>query len=177
MAIDYCSEALGNHELVNCGAWQKGGVDAIAVMETDHTITDFTSASEWNTNISSGKVEIVKQVTGELPEASDIEVDNPIGGGNPTVNDGFQWTFVVEDSNISASNDTFWEGVNKKTIYLTYRLKNSGEIGYISDPVEAIAKPIVPKNKSDLQKYMVTFKWEGREFPARYTEPSGIFDV
>jgi len=177
MAISYCSEAFGNHELINCGAWEKGGIDAIAVMETDHTITDFTNASQWTTNITSGKVEIVKQVAGELPEASDVDVDNPVGGGNPQINDGFTWTTTIEDANVSATNDSFWEGVNGKTIYLTLRLKNSGQILYISDAVEAIAKPIVPKNKTDLQKYMVTFRWEGRTFPARYTEPSGIFDV
>ena len=180
MAFDYCNGSLIDHELIPCGNYKKSGFPAYAVLEQDHGITDFTSSSEWNNAIASGKVKIVKQIKGELVEPTAIEGENPVGGQIETITDGISWEFSVMDSNATVNNDGFYEDLNKRTVYIVPFSNRANEIYVVEQDCRCFARPVIPgAGGQAYQYYQVNFTWESDsdEFFDRYTAPAGMFTV
>lgn len=179
MAFDYCNAALTDHELIECGNWKKGSINAYAIIESFDLIADPSDPSDWLAAIAAGDVKVVKQVKGEMPDPSVIEGENPIGGGRATVNDGHDYTLEIQDYNVSAANDTFYENVNPRTTAIAVYLPKSNEIKVVYQEVNFNARPVVPMASTEKQHYLVTASWEApnNEFPVRYPAPAGIFTV
>lgn len=177
--MSYCYVDLPEHERVQCDDYPVGGMDAIAILETDANIADYSSASDWTTAANAGKTRIVKGIKGEFPDASPIEGDNPVGCGAETILDGFNFTLVIEDYNSMAENDDFWATANGRTVNIAWRECEQGQIRVVEEPVTVVAIPANnPKSNTEKQRYMVTLKWRGKRdsYPVRYDEPTGIFD-
>ena len=62
MAFDYCNAPLTPHELIACGNWKKGSINALAIIEDATLLVDYESAADWNAAIAAGDVKIIKQI-------------------------------------------------------------------------------------------------------------------
>lgn len=180
MAFDYCNEAFGEHELIACGNWKKSGFDAIAFLEQDNSITDYTSPTEWNAAIAAGEAVIVKQIKGELPAAAKLEGENPIGGGVESIADGIDWTFNATDSNTTDNNDGFWETMNKRQVYVVLHNPRENEIYVAEQNATIFAVQNIPGGSGrEYQNYTIEVKWESDvdQLLQRYDAPAGIFEA
>lgn len=177
--LNYCFTQLTDHERVQCGAYKRGGIDSIAIIDSDANISNYASAAAWQTAIDAENVKIIKGIKAEFPEGSKIEGENPIACGAETVLDGHDFTIVLKDFNVSAVNDEFWATANGQSYYVAYRLCNEDEIVVIELPVTVKAtQAIVPMSNKEKQYYAVTleFSADANWYPARYAEPAAIFD-
>jgi hypothetical protein len=179
MAFDYCNLPLQDHELIACGNWKKGSINAFAIIEDSTLIGVLGDPADWNAAIAAGDVKIVKQVKGEMPEPSVIEGSNPVGGGRENITDGYSYTLEIQDYNVSTNNDTFYESLNNRVTQLAFYLPKSNEVMYVVDEVTFNARPVVPMSSTEKQHYLITASWDASasEFPLRSAAPAGIFTV
>jgi len=176
---NYGCASLPTHQQVVCNDYAVGGISAVATLECDHTITDFTNATQWNTNIASGKVKLFLGVKGEIPAPSPVQVDNPIGCGAAQILSGMDNTATWRDSNVNASNDDLYAKLNQRRLFVAVFMCEQDEIRVSESPVDFTAVPtIVPANNREMQMYNVTaaFFTKVGEIPFQlYDAPSGIF--
>ena len=71
MSILYCNTPLPTYVEDLC-ANEPGRIIAIALMGSDHTVTDPTDQSQWTSNIADGKVVIIKGVRGDRPKSTPV---------------------------------------------------------------------------------------------------------
>ena len=180
----YCCEDIGTHT-PSCGnEILRGGFGALAVLDPDHEITDYSDAAEWRAEIAAGRVVIINEIQGEFPEVSEIESDSLNGCGSETDLDGFDQTFVWQDKAVKQSNNEVYEALNGCQKYLvvfdcqpsgTDKLKVIDEnlVSFVCKP------PIGETSKKTKQRYMCTAKWssEPDQFPEIVDAPDGIFNV
>lgn len=176
--LDYCFSALPDFEQIQCARWLKGGISGLILYETEATIADFTVLANWTTLINNGDATKLLNISGEFPDGSPVEGDNPIGCGSDTVVDGFDFVLNVMDSNVTANNDTYWAGINGQTYYMAvYHCENS-QLWIVTQPVTVVAIPAnTPKSRKEKQRYNVQLKWSTDKdwYPTRITSPTGLF--
>lgn len=178
-SLNYCFGELLDHVRLQCAVYLKGGIDAIAIIESDSSITNYSSVSQWTAAIAAESVKIIKGIKGEWQDGSPVEGENPVGCGNETVLDGFDHTIGIMDYNVSADNDAFWASLNNRRFYLAIRLCNESQILVIELPVNVFALTSnVPMSNKEKQRYKVEFKFSAPSdwYPIRVAEPAGIFD-
>ncbi len=176
---DYCFAALGEHEQNQCGELLFGGSDAVAVLELDHAINDWTDESEWAAAIAADKARIVKGVKGNFPDPSPVTSPNPQGCGPANKTTGYDYTFAWLDSNVNGVNDVFYSDLNKRTLYLVWFECSEGEIRVVERKVLFQAFPAsLPEANTDYQAYNVTATWSAPVdwYAPRYAAPTGIFE-
>lgn len=151
----------------------------MAFLECNHTIVDFTSASQWNAAISNGTARLLLDVKGEIPDPSPVMVDNPIGCGATQTMIGQDNTVNWTDSNVLAENDDFYSKVNTRRGFLVAFMCEEDQIRVSSDPVTMSARSaMVPNTNQQLQMYNVTatfFSKVGTIPMQLYDAPAGIF--
>lgn len=180
--VNYLCSDIGDHELVTCGDYKKGGISAIAFLERDHTITDFTNASSWTTNINSGKAHIIggQGFKAEYPDPSPVETENPSACGATNILDGFDHQLNFMDANVKSQNDTFWENVNMQIGYLVFFHCQDDLISVVDDiDCTWIVTPAnAPYSNKERRRYQGKVTWFSKPnvFPVLTTAPSGIFD-
>lgn len=175
--LNYNCTALGSHEQVVCGNYKVGGCTAFAILTEDFTISDFSSTSDWNTDISSGAVKLVEGIKAEIPEPGAVEGENPIGNGPENILDNFNWTIEVRDFNVNAANDDFYNALNERRFYVAFFHDEDNELTVNSVyPCTAIVRPVTPMLKTEKRHYLVTIQWTGKDFPERVTAPANIFN-
>jgi len=177
--LNYCFTNLPDHVRTQCAAYKRGGIDAIAIIDTDANISNYSSAAAWQTAIDAENVKIIHDVKAEYPDPSQVTGENPIGCGNDTILDGYDHVLNLMDYNVSADNDDFWATVNGRQYWIAIRLCNEGEILVVELPVSIQASPAnVPMSNKEKSRYNVILAWSSDlnwKFD-RYTEPAGIFD-
>jgi hypothetical protein len=172
-----CTE-LPEHEKIQCGAYRKGGISAIGVLECDHSITDFTNATQTNQAINNGKLTIIKGIKAEFPNPTPIEGENPVACGATTIFDGLEYVVNIKDFNVTGSNDSFYESLNKRTSYLVLYYCQEEEIRVVEKQVSWTALPAMsPESNREKQMYTVTAKWTSNvdEFPTLYNAPANMY--
>lgn len=177
--LNYCFTNLSDHERVQCGNYKNGGIDAVAIIDSDANISNYSSAAAWQAAINAENVKIVKGIKAELPEPSAVEGENPIGCGSETVLDGFDYSLTMRDYNVSAVNDEFWATANGQQYWIAFRLCNEDEIVVVELPVTVKAtQAIVPTSNKEKQHYVVRLEWSADRnwYPSRHAEPAAIFD-
>jgi hypothetical protein len=176
---NYGCSNLPTHQQIDCNDYAVGGISAVGLLECDHTITDFTNATQWDTNIASGKAKIILAVKGEIPAAAPVQVDNPVGCGSEQILNGFTNTVMWRDANVLASNDDLYASLNKRKLYVVVFMCEQDEIRVSQEPNDFVAVPTtVPMNNREMQMYNVTgtFFTKLGEIPfALYDAPAGIF--
>lgn len=176
---NYGCADLPDHQQVLCNDYSVGGISATATLECDHTITDFTDATQWTTNINNGKAKLYLGVKGEVPAPSPVMTDNPIGCGAAQILSGMDNTVTWTDSNVNANNDDLYAKINQRRLFVVVFMCEQDEIRVSESPVDFAAVPtIVPANNRERQMYSVTgsFFTKVGEIPMQlYDAPSGIF--
>lgn len=176
---DYSCTDLPAHEQVVCGEFLLGGISDAALLDCDHTITDWTSEAEWQTNIDAGKVGLIKNIRGSIPEPSPVEGENPNGCGAATQIDTYDRTAMYKDYNVTASNIDMYNQLNrqKKQLVLRQKCQTGGGKIWVIDTA-AVYNAIQGVNENNREKLMftVTASWTEFDMPMFYDEPTGIFD-
>lgn len=181
-----------NYGCATLGEWavtagcnrKKGGIMQIGFLHPGYTddITDFESASELQAAIDAGTLTLVggRGFKAEYPDASPIESDPADAYSTAQTLDGFEHVINVQDFNISAANDNFWESANTyffDGIILKYAM--SDEIRVIETPVTVKVSPsnapLAPREK---RRYAgtVSFSTAPDYFGVQYDAPAGIFE-
>lgn len=179
--VNYLCSDIGDHELVTCNQYPKGGISAIALLELDHTIADWSNATQWTTNRDNGKAHIIggQGFKAEYPDASPVEGENPSACGAATILDALDHVVNAEDYNVKAANDTFWENANGQIFNAALFHCVDETISVIEQQVTVVAlPPNAPKSNREKRRYMIKLTWTSKpsEFPVQYTAPSGIFN-
>lgn len=173
----YCFAELGEHLVNECG-FINGGSNALAILEVDHAITDFTDATQWQAAIAAEKARIIKDIKGNFPSPSPVTQPNPVGCGPANVTTGYDYTFVWLDSNVNTNNDEFYAALNKKGSYLVWFECENDEIRVVDRDIQYQAFPAsLPEANTEYQVYNVTASFSAKPdwWPVRYAAPAGIF--
>ena len=173
---DYNCTELPEHEQVSCGTYRKGGISIIGILECDHAIADFTDPTDVQDAIDTGKLTLIKNIKGEIPEASPVEGENPVGCGAETVLDGFDRTAIWTDFNVTPDNVDFYNSLNKRTTKLIVHHCDSDTITVVESKVSFVAHRVVPRTNKEKERFMVTAKWSAMDEAAIYNAPAGIFE-
>ena len=168
---------LPDHVENDCANNLKGGFPSFAIVDRDHTITDWTNGSQWLANIAAGKIKITNRVKAELPPPSPIMSDNLVACGAVQNLDGFDWQFKCMDGAANVFNDEFYKTVNSKMAYLVLWNKDESQIQVIEKDVSFVCFPVSPGSNREQQYYDITGNFTSNEgwFPVRYTAPTGVF--
>jgi hypothetical protein len=179
MSCNYNCATLPDHQQVECNQYANGGISAVGWLDCDHTITDFSNASQWAAAIANGTAKILKDVKGEVPDPSPNMVDNPIGCGAQQIMTGQDSTINWTDANVLAANDDFYAKVNTRKGYLALFMCEEDQIRVSTELVTMTARAVtIPTDNRALQMYNVsaTFYSKAGEIPlALYDAPAGIF--
>ena len=116
--FEYGCGTLPNHQLLACGVYDRGGISAIGILEADHTIVDYSNASQYTAAIAAGDLKVIKNIRGTVPDASPVEGDNPVGCGPDTILNGFNFTATWQDANTNSANVSFYSQLNTRTTEL-----------------------------------------------------------
>jgi len=171
---------LPAHVVQACNNYRKVGISAIAIIDTDANIADFTSAGDWQAAITAGSVTVIKNIKGTFPKASAVEGENAIACGAEKMLDGFNGSFTWKDFNVNAENDGFYATLNTKRGYIAIYYCNEQEIR-VFDPAGlinfAVPWATAPEGSKDKQVYDATAMWFAPLdwYPSLYTAPVGIF--
>lgn len=178
-ACDYNCTTLPSHESIICGNWLKGGIGQAAFLECDHTITDWSDATEWATNIANGKVRIITPIKASMPEGSAVEGENPNGCGAANIVDTYDRTVEIKDFNLTAGNIDFYNTLNKRKtqLVLFQGCDDADRIWVIDSAITFNARNVIPENNREKQMFMVTGAWTEFDMPMFYDAPVGIFSV
>lgn len=177
MAIcDYNCTALGDHERLSCEK-KFGGFDAFAVVECDHEITDWTNATQWNTEIAADRITLVKGIKGMFPEPSAIENESLIGCGRQNEVDSYDRTFTWRDGNVSQDNIDFYNSLKPRHTYIVGYNCTEDEI-WVNDfsKTDWNIRLMGPENKTEKSHFLGTAAWVDLDDVDIYTAPAGIFD-
>lgn len=166
---------IGDHILIECGEYEQGGQSAVALLECDHTITDFDDPTDWTTAISAGEAIVIKGISAEIPEASPLTTANPVGGGQDiTIN--YDRTVTWVDNNVSANNSAFYTNLMDRKYYVVVYNENSSTIRvYDAKPADFQVTEMAPKTGDALTGYMVTARLRSKPLADIYAAPTGIF--
>lgn len=175
----YCFEDLTDFDQVLCDDFLPGGTNAIAILDPDHSITNWDDADEWNAAIAAGEAVILKSVKGEFPSGSAATIENPVACGSENILSGFDYTFSVTDANVTANNDSAWANLNGREVVLVWFECENDEIRVVNRDVRVTTPAAtLPASNKEFQVYNAVFEWSTPRdwYPVRYTAPTGIFE-
>jgi hypothetical protein len=189
--LEYGCSALPDHELVLCGDYKRGGISAIGILEEDAfgsggtfaTDADFGVAAKYTAALAAGDLKIIKNVRGTVPDASPVDVDNPVGCGPQSLLAGFDFTATWMDANTTDGTIAFYSALNKRVTGLILYLCGSNEVMFITQPVNYVCLPVnVPASNKELQMFNCTARASlgPDQLPKKITAPSNadaIFGV
>lgn len=176
--INDCLSDLGTYVSDLCANDLIPGISAFAIIDQDHTFTDFFDASQWNTNLTAGNAVVIRDGKGTYADAAAILVDSSRANGPEQVLRGMNHTFTFMDPNVSGTNDTFWSTVNGRNAYLAWYNFEEDQLMVVSDYLcHIVATPANDDSGASAQRYSVTITWKTKPdgFPSRGTAPAGIF--
>jgi len=189
--LEYGCTVLPDHELVLCGSYNRGGISAIGILEEDAfgTGATFATAADWSngakyaTAIAANDLKIIKNVRGTVPDASPVDVDNPVGCGPQSLLAGFDFTATWMDANTTDGAIDFYNALNKRVTGLVLYLCGSNEVMVILQPVNYVCLPVnVPASNKELQMFNCTARASlgPDQLPQKFPAPSNadaIFGV
>ncbi len=169
---------LPDHIETACQKYKKGGFPSLAIIDEDHTITDWTNGSQWSSNIASGKIKIVNRIKAAISDPSAIKSDNPVACGAQQILDGFDWKFSCTDGNRNVFNDSFYTNLNNKAAFVALWNKDENEILVIDREVVFTCNPNYPDSNRAHQFYKIEGDWVSPKdwFPGTHSAPTGVFN-
>jgi hypothetical protein len=174
-ACDYNCTDLPEHEQITCGEWKKAGIGALAYIDCDNTITDWSDPAEWLSNIAAGKIKIASPVRASIPEPSAVEGENPNGCGAATIVDTYDHTVEIKDFNYNQNNIDFYNKLNKRKTYLAL-VGCDGLMWVVDAAITWNARATVSENNREKVMFMITGAWTEFDMPTYFDVPAGIFE-
>jgi hypothetical protein len=176
--ITDCLDNAGEWDIDLCGDDLEPGISAIALIGFDYTITDFETAGQWTTDITSGEVKIVRDGKGAY-NVTPAKVDNPRANGADQKLQKLQHVLTFEAPGVTANNDDFLAAVNGRNTYVAWYNTKTQQIMVVTDYTATIvATPAKDDMGANFQTYMIEISWQTPPsgFPSRLNAPAGIFE-
>jgi hypothetical protein len=164
---------VGVHTATECLPHEKGVIRAIAFIDKDTVVADYSDPTEWATNVASGAAKVVKFLSGSYDGGS-AKFDKGYGAV-ATIYVNSTHKLSINDPNF-LNNETFWNEIQKssayKVVFVTDTLVHVG-----TKPCTIFAKkPVADDFESDVIG-MVEVEWKQRDLVLAHPKPSGTFEV
>lgn len=172
----YCDTPLGDYTEDICQN-NEGRIIAVALLRVDHGITDLTSLAQWNAAILAGSVEIIRNVSGEMPKSAPITGDG--FGRQQTRNISRDHTSSYQHPDV-IGNENFYNNLNYNNSYSYYPYTASGHIWSTGDAIASFdAAPIIEKGLNSSIIFDVAVSWSDKDIPVAYdaTTLATLFEV
>lgn len=176
MANPYCTTELGDHEQVNCDDFPLGGISEVLLLEPDHTITDFTDPVQVQAAIDANLAYLVTGISGEIPEPSPVEIDNPVACQNDSIVVNNERQVMWGDSNVTPSNIDFYNGFNGKKMGVVLYECEEDRITVIDELISWNFGRIIPKSNGEVQVLNIVGDYRRLLEPPIFDAPAGIFN-
>jgi hypothetical protein len=172
-------EELDNHEQNDC-YYPKGGISAIGILKSGHSIVNFSDATQMQTAIDDGFLIIQKKIKAEYPEPTAVEGENPLACGSETVTDAFEHVLEITDFNVNATNDARIPQLNSSQFAgLIIYMCEEEEIRVKETGINFVARgPIIPKSNKEKQHYLISANFlvnVNEQGLVLHEAPDGIF--
>lgn len=178
--ISYECDPLGDYLQNDCGVEQLGGNNQLILLECNHTITDFTNATQINNNINAGTAKLLGPLKAGIDAPSPIEVE-PMVSGAPASAVNYDRTVTFMDGNVNATNDAFYDTVVGGRSFGGIVLYSDSDpdnpiINVIEGNIKATGGKVMPNNDNEQTRYEVVLKVRKRTGFLQYAAPAGVFD-
>jgi hypothetical protein len=177
--IAYCGNTLPDHSTVACEEYFKGGISAYVIFDCGSEPEDPTNGEAIQELINQGKAKLVAGVKIELPEGSEVTVDNPVGCGFPSITLTADRVANLTDGNVTAENVDFYNAlIGKKAGAILMYECDADRVTFISPKGGIIffGNRIAPPTNGELQTFTGQFRWREKTIAKIYDAPAGIFD-
>lgn len=168
---------------MSCGDYEKGGIDAVAILDCDHVITDFTSQTQLQAAIDSGKMKVIKGIRAEIPEASPVESLNPVACGAENITDTYNRMITWADANVSNANITFYNGLKTRQAFILAHhcgddsdASDDGMLTVIEARLSFKNSRVVPNNQRERQDFKAIGDWTSLDDSPYVSSPPNIFE-
>jgi len=169
----YCSTPLPAFSQDIC-ANEPGRVIAVALMRSDHAVTDPTSFAQWNTARSNSTAVIIQNVRGEKPKSSPVNVDGFGKQQSRSVSRDFTAQYFHPDV---VGNEDFYNILNFDNAHSFWYYTQGGLIWTTGTAIADFnADHIVEAGLNTSIIFDVEVAWSSNDIPIAYTAPAGIFE-
>jgi hypothetical protein len=160
-----------------CEAQELGRIRNAGFIAKDWTFVDETDPAEWADGINQGKIFVIPETHGELPEPSPKM--SPGFGNTIETLTAFDFAAKIFAKNF-ANNCEFWNEIKKSQNFYFYYSTSSKT--YIStNTVTVIPSYTIPDDLTALVNWGATVKWQAADLPCPFTTPADVltdcFDV
>ena len=166
---------MTDHEQIACGEYKLGGISAVGILECDHSISDFSNASQYTAAIAAGKLRVIKGIKAEIPDPSPVDGEAAVACGPENELYTMDWSATITDMNVTAQNRLFYDALNNRRFYIVFYLCDSDEVAVVEHQANAVARLNVPLTKSERQRFIADLRWRTKKNPEVYDAPAGIF--
>lgn len=180
--VNYNCDPLGDHTIAAaCGDSVKGGSSNIIILECDHTITNPSSATQINDNITAGKAKIVSNVKVGFAKPSPVTADSQTSCGQPGLVT-YNRAGTLKDGNISSTNIDFYRLLaGGRTIggMILLECYDSGDAPYVTfidAEIKVTGGRVLPDVNTQFQLFDMDYTWTSKLDPQRYDAPVGVTD-
>ena len=173
MSIYTDCQAIPDYVSDDCGTIENGRVRHVILKKKTATITDPSSASEWQGLIDSGDATVVKNVRGSY---ADTLVESTGFGDSDSQVTGRTHVLTYMDRTVKDNLAFYNDFVNASNNYNVYMATESLIWGQTKGIQLASTLPI-SDNLQEGINFNVTVKWAEMDMVTPYTSPSTLFTV
>ena len=181
--IEYGCPPLPEHELVACGNYPMGSISSIGILlDSSDFVTpaDYSNSTAYTNAYNSGRMVVINNIRGTIPDASPTDIDNPVGCFSNSIVGGFDWTMTWIDANTNDQNVDFYRALNKRVSKLIIYLSRSNEVMVVESATNFVCTPIVvPASNRELQQFNCTARtsFGPSGLPQKYPAPSNASTI
>jgi hypothetical protein len=172
-----CFDDLPAYQLNPCEVDKLSGIGELAIIDLDHTFTDFSDPAQWAAEEALGNVRILKGIQAEYAAGEAVNATQARARGAENKLVKLNHTLSWVDQNVSDQNDQFYEKLNVRTAFLVWHYFEENEIRIqAAYPCQFLAtNPIAVNN--EFQRYEVSATWRSSPdvFPVLSPAPTGVF--
>lgn len=177
-----CDDALGTHLPNECGEELLAGISGTILLECNHQLTDPSSASQIQAEITAGRATKFDGLKIGLDEPTPVTVDSNIVGGTPKLvtydRSGTMIDANVNQNNINTYNQLLGGKVMGGAItYLKGTEESTGgaKVLWIDAAISFTGGLPIANDNNVNMTFNNKFTWRKKDMPSMYTAPTGIF--
>lgn len=169
-----CDDAIPAHNCDPCADREYGRIRSAGFIHKDFVFADddTTVASEWTRGVDEGKIYIIPETNGELPEPSEL---TGAGYGDTTETLlGYDFNAKFMDPNYSENVDFYNALIGNRNYKFFYR--TSSKVHITQKTVTIIPKTQIQNDLNSEVVWGTSVKWKHDQFPIPFNTPETIFD-
>lgn len=169
----YCDDPIPQHQ-EDCCQNSPGRIIAVAYIRSDATITDYTDISEWNVDITAGRIHVIKCVRGSKPPSESIEGEG--FGREQSISISRNFTVNYSYSNVNDNID-FHNALNYSSGHRLAYYTQEGTVYVVTDnSVNHNADYEIEEGLDTMLKWVVIDTWTDTQIPLGFVAPPAVFE-